>query len=68
MNLLIYALSLGHSRRIDDEPFIRTKSLSVTFIISTLLLSYISVAFQSSLVHFSPFGPFWSTSVHFGQF
>ena len=33
MNLLISTLSLGHSRPIEDEPFVRTKSLSVTFII-----------------------------------
>ena len=34
--------------------------LQFVFIIVTLLLSYISVAFQSNLVHFGPLGLIWS--------
>ena len=57
--------------------YIISKSLSVTFLITTLLLSHVGVVFpyiwSSSvhLVHLGPFRPIWSTSVrstHFDAF
>ena len=57
--------------------YIISKSWNMTFIIDTLLLSHIGIAFQSTLVHcdsflyFGPFGPLQSnlaTLVYFGLF
>ena len=47
------------------QIYIISKNWSVSFITSTLLLSHINVAFQSTSVQFSSH---WSCLVHFGLF